>query len=109
MDILKARSAVVMLMVFIQNVHVLNCKSEKSSILKINIFDNPLVVFTIVSSILLELLITNVPFLAKMLKVTFLAPKEIISLFVLSLVIIFISEIFKGIRNRIEYNKQNNM
>ena len=109
MDILKARSAVVMLMVFIQNVHVLNCKSEKSSILKINIFDNPLVVFTIVSSILLELLITNVPFLAKMFKVTFLAPKEIISLFVLSLVIIFISEIFKGIRNRIEYNKQNNM
>ena len=108
-ELTYARSCVVMLMVFIQNVHVLNCKSEKKSILKINIFDNPLVVFTIISSILLEILITKVSFLAKMFKVTYLAPMEVISLFVLSLVIIFISEIFKGIRNRIEYNKQNNM
>lgn len=108
-DLTFARSCVVMLMVFIQNVHVLNCKSEKNSILKINIFDNPLVVFTIVSSILLELLITKVPVLAKMFKVTYLAPKEVISLFVLSLVIIIISEIFKGIRKRVKYIQENKM
>jgi len=108
-DLLIARSAVVMLMVFIQNVHVLNCKSERNSIFKTNLVDNPLVVFTIISSIVLELLITQVPVLANMLKVTPLKANEILSLFVLSLVIIVISELFKGVRNRIEYIRENKM
>jgi len=98
-----------MLMVFIQNVHVLNCKSERNSIFKTNLVDNPLVVFTIISSIVLELLITQVPVLANMLKVTPLKANEILSLFVLSLVIIVISELFKGVRNRIEYIRENKM
>ena len=108
-DLVYARSAVVMLMVFIQNVHVLNCKSERNSIIKTNIFDNPLIVFTIVSSIVLEITITQVPVLANILKVTPLKHSEIISLFVLSLVIILVSEIFKGVRSRIDYIKENNM
>ncbi len=108
-DLVYARSAVVMLMVFIQNVHVLNCKSERNSIIKTKIFDNPLVVFTIVSSIVLEITITQVPVLAKILKVTPLKHSEIFSLFVLSLVIILVSEIFKGVRSRIDYIKENNM
>ncbi len=108
-DLVYARSAVVMLMVFIQNVHVLNCKSERNSIFKTNLVDNPLVVFTIISSIVLELLVTQVPVLANMLKVTPLKANEILSLFVLSLVIIVVSELFKGVRNRIEYIRENKM
>ena len=108
-DLTYARSAVVMLMVFIQNVHVLNCKSERNSIIKTNLFDNPLIVFTIVSSIVLEITITQVPVLAELLKVTPLKHSEILCLFVLSLVIILVSELFKGVRSRIEYIKENNM
>ena len=108
-DLTYGRSAVVMLMVFIQNVHVLNCKSERNSIIKTNLFDNPLIVFTIVSSIVLEITITQVPVLAKLLKVTPLKHSEILCLFVLSLVIILVSELFKGVRSRIEYIKENNM
>ncbi len=108
-DLVYARSAVVMLMVFIQNVHVLNCKSERNSIFKTNLVDNPLVVFTIVSSIVLEITITQIPVLANILKVAPLKHGEIFSLFILSLVIILVSELFKGVRSRIEYIKENRM
>jgi len=108
-DLIYARSCVVMLMVFIQNVHVLNCKSERQSIFKTKLFDNPLIIFTIILSIGLEIVITEIPVLANILKVTPLKTCEILSLFTLSLFVILVSELFKGIRNRIKYNKENNM
>jgi magnesium-transporting ATPase (P-type) len=108
-DLIYARSCVVMLMVFIQNVHVLNCKSERQSIFKTKIFDNPLIIFTIILSIGLEIVVTQIPVLAKILKVTPLKTSEVLSLFTLSLLVILVSELFKGVRNRIKYNKENNM
>ena len=94
-DIVYARSIIMMLMVFIQNINVLNCRSEKVSIFKESLFTNPILLITIVGSIFLQILITNIPFVASFLNICFIDGTVIINLFILSLVIIFVYELYK--------------
>ena len=94
-DINYARGAVMMLMVFIQNINVLNCRSEHRTIFKEKISDNPMVIGTILGSILLQLFLAEIPFTAKFLKVAPLGGGVVINLFLLSLIIIVVSEIYK--------------
>jgi len=95
-----ARSIIMMLMVFIQNINVLNCRSEKKSVFKKALFDNPFIVVTIVGSILLQIILAEIPLTATFLKVTPISFAEIGILFALSLVIILVFEIYKLIVNR---------
>ncbi len=90
-----ARAAVMMLMVFIQNVHVLNCRSEHRTVFKEKLNDNPLILITILGSILLQLFLAEIPQTAKFLKVTPLSAGFVFVLLLLSSVIIIISEIYK--------------
>jgi len=96
-DLLLARSIVMLLMVFIQNIHVLNCRSEKNSIFKTSIKSNPLVIFTIIGSIILQLVVTNVEVLANFLNITTLPFKTIWLVFVFSLIIVIVAENYKNI------------
>ena len=48
------------LMVFLQNYHVLNCRSENKSIFKYNFKHNPFVLFSITGSILLQIIVMEV-------------------------------------------------
>ena len=50
------RGNVLALMVFIQNIHVINCRSESKSIFENSFRKNPFILITIVGSILLLLL-----------------------------------------------------
>jgi len=84
-----------MIMVFIQNVHVLNCRSEKESILRTKLSTNPLVVNIILGSILFQLIVTEIPFLANKLSITSLPFITILTIFIYSLIIIFVAEIYK--------------
>lgn len=94
-DIATARAIVMMLMVFIQNVNVLNCRSEKRSVFKESLIDNPLIIITVLGSILLQIIMSEVSFTAIFLKVTPLPLATIINIFFLSLIIIVIFEIYK--------------
>ncbi|MDD6224437.1 MAG: HAD-IC family P-type ATPase [bacterium] len=94
-NLLLARSMIMMLMVFIQNIHVLNCRSEKNSIFQTSLFTNPLVIGTIISSIILQLIVTEIPFLAKFLSVTPLKPETLLGLFCLAFMIVVVAEIYK--------------
>lgn len=95
-----ARGYIVTLMVFIQNMHVLNCRSEKSSILKVPIKSNPLIIFSIVSAIFLQVLFSEVPFLSKFLQTTSIPITHMLILFAISTTIIFIMEIYKYIKRK---------
>lgn len=95
-----ARGYIVTLMVFIQNMHVLNCRSEKSSILKVPIKSNPLIIFSIVSAIFLQVLFSEVPFLSKFLQTTSIPITHMLILFVISTTIIFIMEIYKYLKRK---------
>ena len=94
-----------MLMVFIQNINVLNCRSEKRSVFKESLKDNPLVIGAIVFSIALQLLMAEIPITAKFLNVVPLPITTIVRIFCLSLVIILVFEIYKLIHNKIVKNK----
>ena len=100
-NLLIARSIIMLIMVYIQNLHVLNCRSEKNSIFKTSILNNPLIIITIVGSILLQLTVINVPNLSNLLKITNLPLNIIIMSFVFSLTIILVAEIYKIIYRKI--------
>ena len=55
-DLRLARGYVLALMVFIQNIHVINCRSESKSIFENSFKKSPFVLLTIVSSILLQII-----------------------------------------------------
>ena len=101
MDVVVARGYVMALMVFIQNIHVLNCRSERESIFKIK-FNNPLIIFSIISSILLQVIVMEVPFLSLFLKTKSIPLINLLYLFSLSLIILVIMETYKFIRRKIK-------
>lgn len=94
-DMLLSRSIVMMLMVFIQNVHVLNCRSEKNSIFTTSLFSNPSVIITIIGAIILQIIVTEVPFLAHILSVTQIEVPTILLLFLMSFIVVVVAEIYK--------------
>ena len=57
LDEMVARGYVMALMVFMQNIHVFNCRSEKNSIMTIKPFSNWLLPFSVVGATLLQILI----------------------------------------------------
>ena len=94
-DITYARAVIMMLMVFIQNVNVLNCRSENRTVFKESLTDNPLLMTTILGSIFLQLFLSEVPSTAKFLKVVPLGAFEVVKILGLSFVVILVFEIYK--------------
>ncbi len=90
-----ARGYVMTLMVFIQNIHVLNCRSEINSIFKIGFKGNILIPIVIISSILLQFAVMEIPILSVFLKTTPISIIECIKLLLLSFIIIIVVEIYK--------------
>ena len=84
------------LMVFMQNIHVFNCRSEKESVFKIKMFSNWFVPFAVFSSIFLQVLIMEVPFLSHIMKTESISWDRMLLLFLISLPILLIMEVFKS-------------
>lgn len=97
MNEMDARGHILVLMVFIQNMHVLNCRSEVNSIFSKKIHKNNFVIFSIVSAIILQIIIMNVPILSHLLQANTVPMKDMFILFILSLSILFLMEIYKWI------------
>lgn len=96
-DIVISRSIIMMLMVFIQNINVLNCKSEKKSIFSINIFDNKILIFTILGSIILQLIMSEISFISQFFNLIPININYIIGVIVLSTIILIVYEGYKKI------------
>lgn len=100
LDVVLARSYIVILMVFMQNIHTFNCRSEKKSTFKIPIRNNPFVVFSVIGAIILQFIILNIPFFSNILKIVKIPLSHIIILFILAIPILFVMEIFKYIQKK---------
>ena len=98
MDAPQARSYVMTLMVFIQNMHVLNCRSEKDSAFSISLKSNYLIVFSIASAVILQIVFSEVPTLSRFLQVESIPVAHLALLFVTSTFIIFVIEIYKSFK-----------
>ena len=95
-----ARGYVMAMMVFMQNIHVFNCRSEKQSAFKIKLFSNWFVPFAVFSSIFLQIIIMEVPFLSHIMKTESIPVQDLLLLLTLSLPILLVMEIFKSIKRR---------
>ncbi len=97
MDAQLARGYIMALMVFIQNIHVFNCRSEHKSAFSISIKKNQLIVFGVAGSILLQVIVMEVPFFSKILQTASIPFLHLIYLFLIALSILVIMEIYKKI------------
>lgn len=104
MDISAARGYIMTLMVFMQNMHVLNCHSEKASLFKRSSKANPLVIFTIIGAIALQILVSEVPLFSKFLQTTSVPVPHMILLFIISMFILLVMEIYKLFKRKKENN-----
>ena len=100
MDNSLARGYVLALMVFMQNIHVLNCKSESKSIFDMNFKENKFILFTIIGSITLQIIVMEVPFFSTLLQTKSISYLHMILLFCVSIPMLFIMEAYKRFKKR---------
>lgn len=93
-----ARGYIMVLMVFIQNIHVFNCRSETESAFNIPLKSNPLILITTFGSILLQIVVMEIPFLSKYLKATSIPFTQMFVLLLFGLTILIIMEMYKLIK-----------
>ena len=94
----KSASMLLMLFVFIQNLQVLNSRSENISIFKHSIKNNKKLLLGITCAVGIHLFATHNPILSKILRIEPLVLNEILVMFGLAVVVIVVSEIEKFVR-----------
>ena len=98
MEVTMARGYIMALMVFIQNIHVFNCRSEKHSAFSVPIKSNKLILVAFVSSIVLQIIVMEVPFLSQFLQTVSIPFADLLYLFLLATTVLFSMEIYKKIK-----------
>jgi len=97
MEVSIARGYIMALMVFIQNIHVFNCRSEHRSIFSVPIKNNWLIVGGVVVSVTLQIIVMEVPFLSNFLQTTSVPFVHLIYLFSIALLVLVVMEAYKKI------------
>ena len=106
MDVSIARGYIMLLMVFMQNIHVFNCRSESKSAFSVPLKNNKLIVFGVIASVLLQIIVMEVPFLANLLQTKSIPIIHLVLLFTVATSILIIIEIYKFINNKIKKKKR---
>ncbi|MBN2854513.1 HAD-IC family P-type ATPase [Patescibacteria group bacterium] len=91
-----------MLMVLFQSAHAFNCRSEITSIFKIPIKKNLILVLGVIAAQALHITATYIPFMQKTLGLSPIKFKEWLSLLALASVVVIGMEIFKAIKRKKE-------
>ena len=100
MEVSMARGYTMALMVFIQNIHVFNCRSEKQSAFSIPLKSNKLIIVAFVSSIILQILVMEVPVFSQFLQTVSIPLHHLLYLFLTATIVLFSMEIYKKIKYR---------
>ena len=86
------------LMVFMQNIHVLNCRSERESTFRISLKSNYLIPIVIVCSLILQVIVMEVGFLSTFLQTSTVPILDLIKLFLISVIILVVMEVYKELK-----------
>jgi magnesium-transporting ATPase (P-type) len=105
MEETHARNMVLLLMVFMQNVHVFNCRSEKVSAFKVPINQNIILVFGVLVAQGIHILSMHIPFMQNVLRVEPITFIEWAEVLVPAIPLLLVMEIFKKIRWKIKHKK----
>ncbi len=99
-DIDLARGYVLLLMVFMQNFHVFNCRSETESAFKIPIKNNYFIIISIIIVLIIQMIVTEVPFLTSIIKTKPVPIKDAIILILLAFPIIIVMNAYKSYKRK---------
>ena len=105
LDITTIRTYMLTLMVFMENIHIFNCRSERISCFRIPGINNRFLILSIVITTAIQLIIIRVPAIASFLGLTTISIDTAVLLFLLTLPIIISMELFK-MKNKFELNKR---
>ena len=104
MEVSMARGYIMALMVFIQNIHVFNCRSEHRSAFSVPIRANKLIFVGVAVSIMLQVAVVEIPFLAGLLKIGVVPFIDLFYLLFMALTFLVIIECYKKINNSVRNN-----
>jgi magnesium-transporting ATPase (P-type) len=96
----EARNVLLLLMVFFENVHVFNCRSETRSVLRVSIGANPLLIGAVVATQSIHIGAMYVPGLNDVLGITPISVETWISVAPIALSLILVMEAYKAFRAR---------
>lgn len=100
MNVEVARGYIIALMVFIQNIHVFNCRSEKGSAFSVSLKTNKLIVCGVFASILLQVIVMEVPFMSSFLQTFSIPIINLVYLFLVASCVLVVMEIYKKTKYR---------
>lgn len=95
MDEVHARNLVLLSMVFMQNLHVFNCRSESISAFKVPLKRNIIIVFGVMVAQGIHILSMHIPFMQNILRVEPVTFVEWLYILLLALPVIIVMEIYK--------------
>lgn len=96
----QARNLLLLLMVFLENVHVFNCRSERRSAFKIPLRNNWILIFGVLAAQGIHILAMHVPLTQSVLKVAPVSLEEWGTLLLLASTILLTMEFFKMVKKR---------
>ena len=99
-DMELARTYLLVAMVFMENIHIFNCRSEKVSFFRLRIRDNRWVVGSLVIMCIVQIIIVSVPGFGRFLGIDNLPIIYTLGLILLAIPVLAVMEIFKLIWNR---------
>jgi magnesium-transporting ATPase (P-type) len=99
-DEASARNYILLLMVFMQNFHAFNCRSESVSAFKVPLKRNLILVFGILIAQGVHVLSMQLPFMQEILRVQPVALYEWAQILILAIPMILVMEIFKFVNRR---------
>lgn len=106
-DEVHARSLILLLMVFMQNFHAFNSRSETTSVFKVPLKRNIILVFGVIAAQGLHILSMQIPLMQNLLRIEPILFREWILVLTLAIPILISMEIFKALNIRLspgDYN-----
>jgi magnesium-transporting ATPase (P-type) len=100
MEEFHARNVILLLMVFMQNFHAFNCRSERVSAFKVPIKRNIILVFGVIAAQGIHILSMQIPFMQNILRIEPITVNEWFYILALALPILLAMEVFKLINRK---------
>lgn len=100
MNEIHARNLILFLMVFMQNFHAFNCRSERVSAFKVPIKRNIILVFGVMAAQGIHILSMQIPFMQNILRIEPVTFNEWLYILALAIPMILVMEVFKFFRRK---------
>ena len=105
MNIAEIRTVMLTLMIFFEDIQVLNCRNEYLSVFRVPFHNNWLVISTVLLSFVVQSIFLCIPAIVAVLDMGSISAITVLELFALSLSIIAVMEIFKLVLAKINSKK----